>query len=91
MELFVNGVSAGTTAFSGTPKTPNNLRVGCRDTGSGDQIFFDGLIEEHDVWNAITFGGSNPTAALRQLRPARCAAVDRPAGVCSAARAPRGT
>lgn len=63
-QAWLNGSSLGTQTISGTRRTGDMPRLFCRNFGTGNNSFSQGVdLDELYIWEGLSFGGGNPTEA----------------------------
>lgn len=63
-QAWLNGSSLGTKTITGTRRTGDSPRFFCREFGTGNNSFSQGVdLDEVYMWEGLSFGGANPTEA----------------------------
>jgi len=63
-QAWLNGSSLGTKTITGTRRTGDSPRFFCRDYGTGNNSFSQGVdLDEVYMWEGLTFGSGNPSEA----------------------------
>lgn len=63
-QAYLNGASLGTATITGTRRTGDIPRLFCRDFGTGNNSFSQGVdLDALYMWSNITFGGGKPSEA----------------------------